>query len=203
MGKIDTPEWIRTYSGKKFYVFNPKQKDIVIEDIAHSLSLICRFTGHTEDLYSVGQHSLLVMELCPEEFKLEGLTHDFPEAYITDLATPVKRKMPNYKEFENTLHTAIAKKFHLQFPMPKIIKEIDQEVFRMEWAYLMERNKKTKFGKFRMEKEEFRILPPKEVEKRIIEVFHKLHSKRINEIKMNAIYGNILPESNILVQKSV
>ena len=51
---METPEWIRTYSGKKFYVFHPKQKDIVIEDIAHSLSLICRFTGHTEDLYSVG-----------------------------------------------------------------------------------------------------------------------------------------------------
>lgn len=191
MSKMDTPEWIRTYSGKKFYVFNPKQKDIVIEDIAHSLSLICRFTGHTEDLYSVGQHSLLVMELCPDEFKLEGLTHDFPEAYITDLATPVKRKMPNYKEYENNLHTAIAKKFHLQFPMPKIIKEIDQEVFQMEWAYLMERNKKVKSGRFRMEREEFMILSPKEVEKRIVESFKRLHSERMRKIKTDSTYSNI------------
>ena len=189
---MDTPEWIRTYSGKKFYVFNPKQKDIVIEDIAHSLSLMCRFTGHTEELYSVGQHSLLVMELCPDEDKLEGLTHDFPEAYITDIATPVKRKMPNYKEWENNLHVAIAKKFHLRFPMPKIIKEIDHEVFNMEWAYLMERGKKVKSGRFRMEREEFRILPPKEVEKRIIESFNKLHSERLLKLKSNSNYSNIL-----------
>jgi hypothetical protein len=190
--KMNTPEWIRTYSGKKFYVFEPRQKDILIGDIAHALSLICRFTGHTEDLYSVGQHSLLVMELCPDECKLEGLTHDFPEAYITDIATPVKRKMPNYKEYENVLHTAIAKKFHLQYPMPKIIKEIDTEVFEMEWAYLMERKKKVKSGRFRMEREEFRILPPKEVEKRIIQSFNKLHSERMHNIKMNSIYSNIL-----------
>jgi 5'-deoxynucleotidase YfbR-like HD superfamily hydrolase len=191
---METPSWIRTYSGKKFYVFEPKQKDIIIEDMAHALSLLCRFTGHTEDLYSVGQHSLLVMELCPEELKLEGLTHDFPEAYITDIATPVKKQMPNYKEYENNLHIAIAKKFHLQYPMPKIIKDIDTEVFQMEWAYLMERNKKVKSGKFRMERDEFRILPPKEVEKRIIENFHKLHSERMLKIKSDSIYGNILKQ---------
>jgi len=181
---METPEWIRTYSGKKFYVFQPKQKDIVIEDIAHSLSLICRFTGHTEDLYSVGQHSLLVMELCPDELKLEGLTHDFPEAYVTDLATPIKRQMPNYRVIEDNLHVAIAKKFHLQFPMPKIIKEIDTEVFHMEWAYLMERDKKVKSGRFRMEREEFRILPPKEVEKRIIYNFNKLLKERIQKLSL-------------------
>ena len=189
---MDAPSWIRTYSGKKFYVFDPRQKDIVIEDFAHALSLICRFTGHTEDLYSVGQHSLLAMELCPDEFKLEGLTHDFPEAYITDLATPVKRKMPNYKEYENNLHIAIAKKFHLQYPMPKIIKEIDNELFQMEWAYLMERNKKVKSGKFRMERDEFRILPPKEVEKRIIENFNRLYAERLLKIKTGSIYSNLL-----------
>jgi len=194
---METPEWIRTYSGKKFYVFNPRLKDISIEDIAHALSLMCRFTGHTEELYSVGQHSLIVMELCPEEFKLEGLTHDFPEAYITDLATPVKRRMPSFKECEDTLHTAIAKKFHLQFPMPKIIKEIDQEVFKMEWAYLMERNKTLKNNKFRMSKEEFKILSPKEVERRIIESFNQLYAKRLTKVKTESIYSNILTKKSL------
>ncbi len=189
---MQTPTWIRTYSGKKFQIFDPKQKDILIEDIAHSLSLICRFTGHTEELYSVGQHSLLVMELCPDELKLEGLTHDFPEAYVTDLATPIKKQLPSYKVMEDNLHVAIAKKFHLQFPMPNIIKEIDTEVFHMEWAFLMERNKKVKSGKFRMERDDFRILPPKEVERRIIENFNKLHAERILKLKSNSIYSNIL-----------
>ena len=175
---MKTLEWIRTYSGKKFYIFNPKQKDILIEDIAHSLSLICRFTGHTEKLYSVGQHSLLVMELCPDEFKLEGLTHDFPEAYVTDLATPIKRQMPNYRAVENNLHIAIAKKFNLQYPMPKIIKEIDTEVFNMEWAYLMQRDKKVKSGRFRMDRHEFDIMSPAEVESKIKYEFKRLSTER-------------------------
>jgi 5'-deoxynucleotidase YfbR-like HD superfamily hydrolase len=136
------------------------------------------------------------MELCPDEFKLEGLTHDFPEAYVTDLATPIKRQMPDYRTMEDNIHVAIAKRFHLQFPMPKIIKEIDTEVFLMEWAYLMERNKKVKSGKFRMEREEFRILPPKEVEKRIIESFNKLHAERMAKIKTDSIYSNMLIKKN-------
>ena len=194
---MKTPTWIRTYSGRKFDVFNPKQKDINIEDIAHSLSLICRFTGHTEELYSVGQHSLFVMELCPDEYKLEGLTHDFPEAYVTDLATPIKKQLPDYKLVEDNIHVAIAKKFQLEFPMPKIIKDIDIEVFNMEWAYLMERNKKVKSGKFRMERSDFRILPPKEVEKRIVENFNKLHAERIIKLKSDSIYSNILNKKSV------
>lgn len=193
---MDTPTWIRTYSGKKFHVFDPKPKDIYVEDMAHATSLICRFTGHTEELYSVGQHSLLVMELCPPEFKLEGLTHDFPEAFLTDVSTPVKKQMSEYKQWENKIHEVIAQKYHLQYPMPPIIKEIDTEVFHMEWAYLMERGKKVKSGKYRMEREEFRILPPKEVERRIIENFNKLLAERKNKIKSEAIYNNLLTKKS-------
>lgn len=94
-------KWIQTYMGKKFYPFDPKILDICIEDIAHSLSLICRFNGHCTEFYSVAQHSCLVSGLAAEEAKhwgllaeldaaRTGLMHDAAEAYLGDIVTPIK-----------------------------------------------------------------------------------------------------------------
>jgi len=54
---------IRTFTGKKFWPLAPIGNDLDIEDIAHALSLVCRFTGHTYCFYSVADHSLRVSKL--------------------------------------------------------------------------------------------------------------------------------------------
>ena len=41
-----TKDCIRTFTGIYMNVFNPTSEMICIEDIAHSLSLQCRFAGH-------------------------------------------------------------------------------------------------------------------------------------------------------------
>src|SRR5690348_15201022 len=52
--------YILMYSGSRFWPLDPHPEDITIEDIAHSLSRQCRFTGHTKgQIYSVGNHSIL------------------------------------------------------------------------------------------------------------------------------------------------
>ena len=51
-------DWIQTYSGKKFYPLDPRPEDIDIRDIAHALSLNCRFNGHCRCFYSVAEHSV-------------------------------------------------------------------------------------------------------------------------------------------------
>ena len=87
--------WIETFTGKKFYPLDPRQQDVCIEDIAHSLSQQCRYTGHTERFYSVAQHS---MELSiysqlrgePVETNLYYLLHDAHEAYVGDMTAPMK-----------------------------------------------------------------------------------------------------------------
>lgn len=107
--------WFTTYTGKKFYPFNPRIEDICIEDIAHSLSLICRFQGHLPEHYSVAQHSVLVSYLVPIELRLEGLLHDAAEAYIGDIIRPIKRhpSMSFVEDIEFNIEEKIIEKFKL------------------------------------------------------------------------------------------
>ena len=52
--------WLQTFTGKKIDLINPTREMVDIEDIAHSLSMICRYNGHCRDFYSVAEHSVMV-----------------------------------------------------------------------------------------------------------------------------------------------
>lgn len=84
-----TPYWIQTYTGRAFDLNDPQPQQVSIEDIAHALSLICRFTGHCGKFYSVAEHSVLVSRYC--QWPTEGLMHDAAEAYVGDVSNPLKR----------------------------------------------------------------------------------------------------------------
>jgi len=106
--------WINTYSGKQFHFFEPSLEQICIEDIAHALSNVCRFTGHCREFYSVAQHSYYVSFKVPEEYALWGLLHDAGEAYISDIARPIKYAIADtIKPIENNIMYLVAKKFGL------------------------------------------------------------------------------------------
>jgi uncharacterized protein len=90
--------WILTSTGRQFYPLQPRAEDVCLEDIAHALSLKCRFTGHCREFYSVAQHSVLVSEYlaaqgATPELQLAGLLHDAAEAYLPDVATPIKEAL--------------------------------------------------------------------------------------------------------------
>lgn len=87
--------WILTNGARAFDLLNPRAENVLTTDLAHALSLVCRFNGHCAWHYSVAQHSLLVAYIIekeggtPEE-QLAGLLHDGTEAYISDLTRPLK-----------------------------------------------------------------------------------------------------------------
>lgn len=117
--------WIETVSGTKFEFQDPKPEMINIEDIAHALSMQCRFTGHTKWFYSVAEHAIWVSYLVPVHLALEGLLHDASEAYIADVASPVKQFLSNYKEMEEKIMAAISKKYGVGHPLSAEVKHAD------------------------------------------------------------------------------
>lgn len=130
----DTGDWIQTYSGVCVKPLAPKPENIRIIDIAHALSHVCRFTGHTKFFMSVAQHSVLVSQVVRPENALWGLLHDASEAYLADLARPVKRQsqMDIYREAEKKLMDVIAVKFGLPKEMPEEVNEADTRMLLTE-----------------------------------------------------------------------
>lgn len=128
---------LRTRSGQLVDVIDPDPATILIEDIAHALSLLCRFGGHTKKFYSVAHHSILVAATLPEELKLCGLLHDAAEAYMVDLPRPIKRRLPDYGKAEDHLLEVIARKFGFAFPLPAEVVQMDEKWLRLEWRALM------------------------------------------------------------------
>jgi hypothetical protein len=129
--------WIQTYTGKKFDFLNPDVDSVCIEDITHSLSNICRYTGHVKSFYSVAQHSVLVSLAVPEEDALSGLLHDAAEAYLTDISKPLKVLLPEYCRLEDNVWLKIAEKFNLPEILPASVKDADLRLLATEKRDLM------------------------------------------------------------------
>jgi 5'-deoxynucleotidase YfbR-like HD superfamily hydrolase len=87
--------YILTHSGRKFDFSNPQPHMVVLDDVAHALAHLNRYTGHAAYGYSVAQHSVAVsryLELTGESLLVQfgGLMHDAHEAYFGDISAPLK-----------------------------------------------------------------------------------------------------------------
>lgn len=106
--------WFSSTSGQKVFLLEPDPRVVKIEDIAASLSKICRFNGHCRVFYSVAQHSVLVARYIKRKYHLHGLLHDATEAYVQDIISPLKRFLGEpYKNLERQWEAAIAEAFKI------------------------------------------------------------------------------------------
>ena len=139
MNIFDAPkDCIRTNSGLYVNVFEPTSEMICIEDIAHALASMPRFGGHLNKRYSVAQHSVRCCEAALGlEDKKAALMHDASEAYMLDIPTPIKAKLPDYKQHEGNLMCFIANMYGFQFPLSDTVHAIDREMLLVEWENLV------------------------------------------------------------------
>lgn len=124
-----------TIGGVYFDYIDPKPEQIDIMDIAHALSMQCRYNGHVTQFYSVAQHSVLVSRLVEEvepAQALPALLHDAAEAYIGDMVGPLKQLCLDYKAVEHRVEEAVLAKFGLSLPLHPCIKHADLRMLRTE-----------------------------------------------------------------------
>lgn len=144
------PTLMVTSTGKGFDPVSPKPEDIDIKDIFKGLSNNCRFAGQLKggiDFYSVAQHSVLAAlwaenDGVPISSCFAILLHDFSEAYLSDISSPVKQVLPEYRKLENGIMDAVYTKF-MGDPISDEAKELIHKydhckMLVQEIAYLME-----------------------------------------------------------------
>jgi hypothetical protein len=140
---MDSP-WILTASGRKYHYLANDPTEFHVPDIAAALSRMCRYGGHLsdkydDDIYSVAQHSvyvywLLVKVGAPTRALPWAIAHDMPEAYWTDVPSPLKSILPEYKRLENGAADLMCG--HLGIPhdddIEKIVKWADTQILYAE-----------------------------------------------------------------------
>ena len=132
---------LHSYTGLCIDILKPELDSIQIEDIAHALSMQCRFGGRLKEFYSVAEHSVYVSQICDKEDALWGLLHDASEAYLVDIPRPLKYlpAMKGYLELEELFMTCIIDKFNLyteeyKYSMPISVKKADDIMLLTEKA---------------------------------------------------------------------
>lgn len=138
-------DFITTYKRVHVTPLEPRKEDILIEDIAHALSLMVRANGHFPEFYSVGQHCVHCAEEAMarqlgDRIALACLLHDAGEAYLADITRPVKRNLDKYREIEERLLDAVYEKF-LETPLTeeekRQVKCIDDALLCHEFFHYM------------------------------------------------------------------
>jgi hypothetical protein len=140
-------DWIQTFSGGQAWPLDPRHDEVRIEDIAHHLSNLCRFTGACLVFYSVAEHSVHVASVVASVTTnrmtvLQALLHDAAEAYCNDIARPVKLNIDGYATVERANEYAIFDRFVLPFinELPRtrdLIKHADNAMLMAEQAAIM------------------------------------------------------------------
>lgn len=171
--------FIQTYTGKKFYPLNPDPETICIEDIAHALSNICRFTGHCNEFYSVAQHSILVSQFWVDP--MVGLLHDASEAYICDIASPIKRddSFSKYRAIEENLQNIIYEKFGISKDRLSrnihALKVTDVRMLKTEYLQFMNQYENIDWRMDKINAFDIKIVPmqPREAKGEFLKTFYK------------------------------
>lgn len=142
--------FIQTRSGGFFNYDDIESNQFDIEDIAHSLTYQCRWSGHTKFFYPVIQHLILSCNMAwrmkyPYHIQYEALMHDVSEAFVVDLPRPLKRLCPDYCLINENVEKALGKRFNFPHTMSPEVREIDDRMLLTEYHQLIDTHEKKRF----------------------------------------------------------
>jgi len=129
--------WIQTYTGRAVDVLAFQPSDVDIDDIAHHLSMLCRYNGAVSRFYSVAEHCVLLSHAVAPENALWALLHDATEAYVGDMVWPLKNEIPEFEVIEDHIMSAITAWAGIVPAQPDEVREYDRRIVLDERAALM------------------------------------------------------------------
>ena len=136
---IDDKPYLTTHSGRKLHFLDPSEDELSIDDIALGMSREGRYSNQAPYVYRVGQHCILVSQLREKmamgndpKSLLQALLHDASESFLRDIPSPLKRYLPDYKNIEHIVQSAIYRKWKLPEDLSDSIKLCDSALLVAE-----------------------------------------------------------------------
>jgi len=182
--RLNGKPYFMTYPSKvRFFPCNPTLEMINLPDMAHSLSIVRRFGGHTRKGISSGIHSLLVSKFAPPHLKFRAILHDGSDAYCGDMVSPLKHhtSMEMFRHYENQIQSLIYEKFGLN---PIMTDEEAAELKLYDLAALAEESRVgdhdwyTQIPERKYITENLIILEDEDVERLYLREFDRLYKER-------------------------
>ena len=147
MNQVAKDAWIQgTKSAPMITPLDLQPEQIQIDDVTHALGFLCRYTGRTSRFYSVAEHSMIVWHAAcelglSEQARRWALAHDFGEAFLNDVANPVKRTFvfEEYRKLETEIDNRIRARFSINVDAEELaaVRMIDVESCNVErWLLL-------------------------------------------------------------------
>lgn len=143
-GKGRRDPWMHTNTGRLVCLEDPDPSSIELRDIVVALSHLCRYTGHTHYPYTVAEHSVrvadaLLAEGYTNEIVFTGLMHDATEAFVGDIASPLRKAIGRdaIQRVEDRVYRAIALRFGLPRELPDAVKLADLRMLATEAPYVL------------------------------------------------------------------
>jgi hypothetical protein len=114
--------WYQTYTGIRFDLAEPTPEMVEIVDVAHHLSLLCRFNGAVRSFYSVAEHCVRASFHVDKRYALRALLHDATEDLrrrplkhlLRHCSMASQRSMSGYDMIEESIWKAIQARFGLE-----------------------------------------------------------------------------------------
>jgi len=135
---IPATRYILLAGGNYLDLLEPENSFFTRDAIAKGLSNTCRFGGQCEQFYSVAEHSILTSQIVPEKHALQALLHDAAEAFVGDVAAPLKALLPDFKKIEKRILKAIFDDFDIPYPLAADVKIADLEMLKAEKIQVMD-----------------------------------------------------------------
>lgn len=144
-GRKRLGSWSQSYTGERYWIMDPRPDEVHLTDIAVGLSNAARYRGQTRFFYPVSTHSVLVSQSVERialergwakskatEAARQGLLHDASEAYLGDVARPLKRMraMREYCRVEKLWEDAIFERFNIKPTKAsnELVHEVDHRI---------------------------------------------------------------------------